>query len=165
MHLLMLALPFAIRGLITPELNAIYSGIEEFGDDSSWNIMEPSDPIDGIFEALLDFLSWYLMVRSPEIPINLLIESNTKAEQLIETLKRVFPERDGKQSGWKVGKAHDVLHVAENIALFGWTQNTSGEWGEHSHIELIKSLAGLINNKDIFLQFAKFHERSGMLQR
>jgi hypothetical protein len=84
-------------------------------------------------------------------------------------LKRVFPERNGKledpETAWKVGKAHDVLHVAENIALFGWTQGTSGEWGEHSHIELIKSLVGLINNKDIFLQFARFHELNGMVQR
>jgi hypothetical protein len=45
------------------------------------------------------------------------------------------------------------------------TQNTSGPWGESSHRDLLKSLVGLLNNKDIFLQFAKFHERSGMVQR
>ena len=52
-----------------------------------------------------------------------------------------------------------MLHVAENIALFCWTQNTSGEWGE-----LIKCLAGLIKIKDNFLQFA-IHERRAMRQR
>ena len=149
-----------------PELNAICARINEDGlDDPSWDIEVPSDPVDDIFAALLDFFTWYLTVRSQELPIKLLIDSNVMAAQLIETLKRVFPERDGKESGWKIGKAHDVLHVAETIALFGWTQNTSGEWGESSHRDLLKSLVGLLNNKDIFLQFAKFHERSGLVQR
>jgi len=170
MHLLMLAIPFVLRGLITPELNAIIDRINMDGaEHADWDIEIPSDPVDQIFEALLAFFTWYLTVRSPELPMRLLIESNGMAVQLIETLKRVFPKRNGKledpETAWKVGKAHDVLHVAENIALFGWTQGTSGEWGEHSHIELIKSLVGLINNKDIFLQFARFHELNGMVQR
>ncbi len=99
-----------------PELNAICSRIGEDGvDDPSWDIEAPSDPTDEIFAALMDFFTWYLTVRSPELPMNLLIESNAMAAQLIETLKRVFPERDGAKSGWKVGKAHDVLLVAEKL--------------------------------------------------
>ncbi len=61
MHLVMLALPFVIRGLIMPELNAICSRIGEDGvDDPSWDIEAPSDPVDEIFAALLDFFTWYI---------------------------------------------------------------------------------------------------------
>lgn len=165
MHLVMLALPFVLRGLIMPELKAIRSRIEEEGvENADWDI-HLQDPIDSIYKVIIVFMEWYRVIQMPEIPIKLLVESNFMSAELIETLKSVFPDRDGKVSGWKVGKCHDVLHVAENIAMFGWTQNTSGEWGEHSHVVNIKCLMGLINNKDIFLQFAKWHQRAGMLQR
>ena len=164
MHLLMLALPFVLRGLITPCIDDIRSKIELDGIEN-WDIDPPEDPTDQILEVLDTFMDWYITIRMPEIKIAALLESDSLASELLESLKRVFPDRDGKESGWKIGKCHDILHVAQTIALFGWTQNTSGEWGEHSHIELINSLAGLINNKDIFLQFARWHERSGMLQR
>ena len=125
----------------------------------------PVDPTDSILEVLNEFMVWYLTVRAPVISIDGLVESQAMAVDLIEGLKRVFPVRDGTESGWKLGKCHDVMHVAQIIALFGWSQNTSGDWGEHGHSELLKSLAGLINNKAIFMQFAQWHHKAGLLQR
>ena len=166
MHLVMLALPFVLRGLISSIITDISSRIElSAPGDQLHGVVPPVDPTDSIFEALHSFMVWYLTVRMPVIGIDRLVESQRLAEELIECLKSVFPDRDGKESGWKIGKCHDVLHVAQNIALFGWTQNTSGDWGEHGHRELLKCLAGLINNKDIFAQFARWHEKAGLLQR
>ena len=166
MSLVMLALPFVLCGLIVPELSTISSRIEQEGpDDINWDIEPFLDPVHHIFEVLVDFMDWFITVRTHELPIKQLNALIIMAINPVETLKHVFLKRDGKESGWKIGKCHDVLHVAENIALFGWSQNTSGEWGERSHIDLIKNLSGLVNNNDIFLQFAKWHQRSGMLQR
>jgi hypothetical protein len=69
------------------------------------------------------------------------------------------------ETGWKIGKFHEIVHVVQNIALFGWSENTSCEWGEHSHVDLLKCLAKLTNNNDIFLQLARWHERAGKLQQ
>ena len=166
MHLIMLALPFVLRGLILSVITDISSRIEQsVPGDRLHDVPPPVDPTNSILEVLHLFMEWYLTVRAPEIVIDRVVESQAMAVELVESLKRVFPERDGKESGWKLGKCHDVMHVAQIIVLFGWTHNTSGDWGEHGHKELLKCLVGLINNKDIFLQFARWHYKSGALQQ
>ena len=166
MHLVMLALPFVLRGLISSIITDISSRIElSVQGDQLHGVVPPVDPTDSIFEVLHSFMVWYLTIRAPVISLPRVVESQRMAEELVECLKRVFPVRNGKESGWKIGKCHDVLHVAQIIVLFGWTQNTSGDWGEHGHRELLKCLVGLINNKDIFAQFARWHEKAGLLQR
>jgi hypothetical protein len=143
MHLVMLALPFVLRGLISSIVEDISSRIKRsITGDQLHGMVLPVDPTDSIFEVLHCFMVWYLTIRMPVIVIDLLVESQSMAEELVECLKRVFPDRDGKESGWKIGKCHDVLHVAQNIALFGWTQNTSDDWGERGHRELLKCLSG-----------------------
>jgi hypothetical protein len=166
MHLVMLALPFVLRGLISSVIADISFMIEQSEPgDRLHGMALPVDPTDSILGVLVIFMGWYLTIRAPVIGIDRVVESQAMAVELIEGLKRVFPERDGKESGWKLGKCHDILHVAQIIALFGWTQNTSGDWGEHGHKELLKCLVGLINNKEIFMQFAQWHYKAGLLQR
>ena len=41
------------------------------------------------------------------------------------------------------------------------SDNTSCQGAEHAHIELIKSVAHLTNNKDVFLCILQFHTRVG----
>ena len=166
MHLVMLAFPFVLRGLISSVIEDISSRIaSSVPGDRLYGQNLPLDPTDSILEVHHVFMEWFLTIRMPDIALDCVVESQRMAEELIECLKRVFPDRGGKELCWKLGKCHDVLHVAGNIALFGWTHNTSGDWGEHGHQELLKCLAGLINNKDIFLQFARWHEKAGLLQR
>ena len=166
MHLVMLALPFVLRGLISSVITDITSRIEQSAPGGRLcGVPPPVDPTNSILEVLHTYMVWYLTIRMPEIVITQVVESQHMAVELVECLKRVFPDRDGKESGWKIGKCHDVLHVAQNIIMFGWTQNTSGDWGEHGHRELLKCLVGLINNKDIFAQFARWHEKAGLLQQ
>jgi hypothetical protein len=108
---------------------------------------------------------WHLIIRAPVVSIDNVVESQDMAVKLIECLKRVFPERDGTESGRILGKCNDVLHVAQIIALFGWTQNTSDNWGKNDHSKLLKCLVGLTNNNSIFRQIAQWHHKEGLLQR
>jgi hypothetical protein len=119
MHLVMLALPFVLRGLISSIITDISSRIElSVPGDHLHGVVPPVDPTDSIFEVLHMFMVWYLTIRMPVIVLDRVIESQRMAEELVECLKRVFPVRNGKESGWKIGKCHDVLHVAQIIVLF-----------------------------------------------
>jgi hypothetical protein len=60
MHLLMLALPFVLRGLITPCIDDIRSKIEL---DGIGDIDPPEDPTDQILEVLDTFMHWYITIR------------------------------------------------------------------------------------------------------
>lgn len=73
--------------------------------DRLHGVAPPLDPTDSILEVLNEFMVWYLTVRAPVIGIDGLVESQAMAVDLIEGLKRVFPERDGTESGWKLGNA------------------------------------------------------------
>jgi hypothetical protein len=44
-------------------------------------------------------MEWYLTVRMPEIGDSKLAGLFDSGDDLIETLKRVFPDRDGKETG------------------------------------------------------------------
>jgi hypothetical protein len=66
MSLVMLALPFVLCGLIVPELSTISSRIEQEGpDDINWDIEPSLDPVHHIFEVLVDFMDWFITVRTP----------------------------------------------------------------------------------------------------
>ncbi len=38
-----------------------------------------------------------------------------------------------------------------DFVMWGWSENTSCQGPEHAHIDIIKSVAHLTNNKDVFL--------------
>ena len=50
------------------------------------------------------------------------------------------------------------------MQAFG-VENTSCQGPEHVHIDLIKSIAHLTNNKDIFLCILRYHCRRGLVQQ
>ena len=86
--------------------------------------------------------------------------------ELMETLKQVFPERNNQPAAkaWKFGKFHAIVHVVFYVVLFGWSENTSGQWGERGHTEHFKPLGRLTNNKDTDAQLLRWHQRRAHLQ-
>jgi hypothetical protein len=128
-------------------------------DDPLHSASHPKDPTDEIVAVLHEFNEWYITIRSPRIRESQLKTLDEDGRRLMESLKRVFPNKS-----WKFGKFHAILHVVLNILLFGWSENTSGQWGEHGHTALCKRMSRLTNNKDIFLQIGRWHERAGQLQ-
>jgi hypothetical protein len=62
-------------------------------------------------------------------------------------------------------KAHSILHNVREIIMWGWSENTSCKGPEHAHIDLIKNVAHLTNNKDVFLCILRYHCRRGFVQQ
>ena len=67
--------------------------------------------------------------------------------------------------GWNFEKAHSILHKVLEIVMWGWSELTSCQGPEHAHIDLIKSVAHLTNNKDVFLCILRYHCRRGLVQQ
>ncbi len=86
---------------------------------------------------------------------------------LLELLKTHLPDRVGVggAQGWNFEKAHSILHKVREIVIWGWSENTSCQVPEHAHIDIIKSVAHLANNKDAFLCILRYHCRRGLLQQ
>jgi hypothetical protein len=51
------------------------------------------------------------------------------------------------------------------IAMRGWSENTSCQGPEHAHIDLIERVAHLNNNKDVILCILRYYCRSGRVQQ
>ncbi len=71
-----------------------------------------------------------------------------KSKALLQTLKTHLPDRVGGAQGWNLEKAHGILDKVREFVMWGWAKNTSCQGPEHAHIELIKNVAHLTNNKD-----------------
>ena len=85
MHLIMLALPFVLRGLILSVITDISSRIEQsVPGDRLHDEPPPVDPTNSILEVLHLFMEWYLTVRAPEIVIDRVVESQAMAVELVE---------------------------------------------------------------------------------
>ena len=91
-------------------------------------------------------------------------EVHQAAVDLLELLKNKLPDKCGEASGWNFEKAHSILHKVREIVLWGNSDNTSCQGAEHAHIELIKSVAHLTNNNDVFLCILRSHTRVGFLR-
>ena len=110
---------------------------------------------------------------------------NVMSAELLDLLKENMPDKTGQESGWKIEKAHSILHKAREIIMFGWSENFStqvynmlynilcyilirtacrSQGPEHCHIDFIKNLADCTNNKDVFLTILRWHVRAGHIQ-
>ena len=160
MNNLMLVLPYLIRDIAGQEVAQINSAIRSAA---------PGDPLhslklvvglsSGIVDCLLTFLRWYLLIQRRELLINDVSELLVRGQEMMESLKATFPDKSAEVQAWSFGKFHDILHLLLNIILCGWIEITSGQSGEGAHRELLKTLAGCVNNKEVFMQFLRFWER------
>ena len=116
-------------------------------------------------EVLVQALEWNMLSREWNINVRDLALLHQKSKALLQTLKTHLPDRVGGAKGWNFEKAHSILHKVREIVMWGWAENTSCQGPEHAHIELIKSVAHLTNNKDVFLCILRFHCRCGLIQQ
>jgi hypothetical protein len=82
-----------------------------------------------------------------------------------QALNKHLPDRVGGAKGWNFEKAHSILHKVREIVMWGWSENMSCQGPEHAHIDLIKSISHLTNNKDVFLCILRYHCRRGLVQQ
>jgi len=163
---IMLVLPYILRDLAGPERQAINAAISSAsGDDPLHGIPLVDDPCEKIVETLLVFLRWFFLIRRKELSVEDISEAIERGRAMMEALKETFPEKSGEVSLWSFPKFHNVEHIPLWIILFGWVENFSGQAGERAHRELLKSLAGCVNNHEVFLQYLRYWERVEQLAR
>ena len=123
------------------------------------------DPSNEIAEVLVKSLEWNMMSREWNLSVSDLSELHQLSKDLLQTLNDRLPDRVGGAKGWNFEKAHSILHKVREIIMWGWSENTSCQGPEHAHIDLIKSVAHLTNNKDVFLCILRYHCRRGLVQQ
>ena len=123
------------------------------------------DPSNEIAEVLVKSVEWNMLSREWNLSVSDLSELHKLSKGLLEALNTHLPDRVGGAKGWNFEKAHSILHKVREIIMWGWSENTSCQGPEHAHIDLIKSVAHLTNNKDVFLCILRYHCRRGLVQQ
>ena len=123
------------------------------------------DPSDEIADVLVKSLEWNMLSREWNLTTGDLSQLHRLSKGLLNTLNTHLPDRVGGAKGWNFEKAHSILHKVREIVMWGWSENTSCQGPEHAHIDLIKSVAHLTNNKDVFLCILRYHCRRGLVQQ
>ena len=123
------------------------------------------DPSNEIADVLVKALEWNMLSREWNLTVSDLTDLHKHSKDLLEALKQHLPDRVGGASGWRFEKAHSILHKVREIVIWGWSENTSCQGPEHAHIDIIKTVAHLTNNKDVFLCILRYHCRRGFIQQ
>ena len=122
------------------------------------------DPSDEIQLVLVKCVEWNILSREWDLSASEFELLQEKSVELLEVLKEHLPDKTGERSQWNFEKAHSVLHKVRDLMMWGWSELTSCQGPEHAHIDLLKSVAHLTNNKDIFLCILRYHARRAHLQ-
>ena len=147
------------------ELNKKINAASKDRNSPLFNVPPVVDPSNEIAEVLVEALEWNMMSREWNVTVSDLQDLHRKSVSLLEMLKSHLPDRVGGAKGWNFEKAHSILHKVREIVMWGWSENTSCQGPEHAHIDIIKSVAHLTNNKDVFLCILRYHCRRGLLQQ
>lgn len=157
MQFLMMAMPFALRGLLTPEIALIR---RELAGESA-KLRTLVDPCTDMVMALNRFLDWFSMARRLSFPVADAPELQKRARKMSIELQRVFPEKSGQvgDKPWGFPKMHAPVHTASEILSCATTPFTDTNVFEAGHKPNVKSLQHKTNRKDQFMSISKFHDR------
>ncbi|HEY9295875.1 MAG TPA: hypothetical protein VIQ31_05790, partial [Phormidium sp.] len=99
-------------------------------------LCEPTD-ILYLLEMLLSFYAWYKHGH-PFLLDNRETKEETKEaiRILLRSIKELVPRNCG--NGWKLQKFHEILHLVDDMELFGSPLNWDASPGEHSLIDFAK---------------------------
>ena len=100
------------------------------------HIRDPSDDVQMVHIAWMQF---FMFSRRQRLNEDDVAELHARAVHLLETVKRLLPERtgtmdrSGEMMGWNFAKAHSVLHIASYRLMHGYSEFTSTQGAEHAH--------------------------------
>ena len=83
------------------------------------------DPSDSLIEVHLAALKWDLQQRRFGLTGKDCVRLHEMSVELLELLKSNMPDKTGESHGWKIEKAHSILHKVCGLTLFF---NTYGKW-------------------------------------
>ena len=159
-------LHMAVYVLFVFQVADINGKIKAAGRDSPlYRLPLLEDPSNEIAEVLVKSVEWNMLSREWNLSVSDLSELHKLSKGLLEALNTHLQDRVGGAKGWNFEKAHSILHKVREIVMWGWSENTSCQGPEHAHIDLIKSVAHLTNNKDVFLCILRYHCRRGLVQQ
>ena len=69
-----------------------------------------TDPSDKLIEVRLAALKWDMQQRRFGMTCKDLVKLHEMSVELLELLKSNMPDKTGEASGWKIEKAHSILH-------------------------------------------------------
>ena len=75
------------------------------------------DPSDQLIEVYLAALKWNMQQRRFGLVAEGLEKLHDMSVELLELLKSNIPEKTGESSGWKIEKAHSILHKVDMLFL------------------------------------------------
>ena len=157
----MLALPFALRDLLVPEIAVL---CRELGKPTTSDLVNPSTDM---VQVLNRFLDWFVMVRQMMIPVADVPELQRRALTMKEELQRVFPEKSGKKSAepWNFLMPHTPDHTGSEVLANCTTAYTETQVFEKGHKPNVKKLTNLTNQKNQYVCISHRHERSACLSK
>jgi hypothetical protein len=89
----------------------INARIQEARSDSPLYGLQPvEDPSDRLIEVNLAALKWNIQQRRFGMIDEDCERLHAMSVELLELLKTNMPEKTGQASGWKIEKAHSILH-------------------------------------------------------
>jgi len=147
------------------ELNKKISAASKDKTSPLFNVPPVRDPSNEIAQVLVEALEWNMLSREWNVSTDDLAALHKKSQNLLYLLQTHLPDRIGGAPGWNFEKAHSILHKVREIVMWGWSENTSCQGPEHAHIDIIKNVAHLTNNKDVFLCILRYHCRRALLQQ
>jgi len=103
----------------------INARIQEARSDSPLYGLQPvEDPSDRLIEVNLAALKWNIQQRRFGMIDEDCERLHAMSVELLELLKTNMPEKTGQASGWKIEKAHSILHKVYIICIYNMVYNT-----------------------------------------
>ena len=97
----------------------INARIQEARSDSPLYGLQPvEDPSDRLIEVNLAALKWNIQQRRFGMIDEDCERLHAMSVELLELLKTNMPEKTGQASGWKIEKAHSILHKVYIICIY-----------------------------------------------
>ena len=154
-EMMMMCLPFAISGLMAPDVQAINECLAFLGLPGQ--VEESSAQHQETLFIWLD-----LMTSLRKFDFSEKTDSTMLEEKISAVAKRLmgeFPLKSGQQAGWNFIKFHDLQnHLLESIFEFGAPYETATQATEHCHVRKTKwPLRSSTNRRDIGKQLMR-HE-------
>jgi hypothetical protein len=132
MKMLMLTIPFMVRGLVAPEVKLINAAMDNAKSGSRLHeLPHVSGPSNDVVEVLIQCMDWNIAACQSLIPKAELPALQQKAVDLLDTMQRNAGtcriRHTGEKAKWNFEKSHSILHKVREIILWGNSDNTCCE--------------------------------------
>ena len=170
---LLLVLPFVLDNLFPEVIVRLRKKVRaqatqaQAGSGRRGNVeLEYEDSTPRMIRLLVRYITWRTHVRKAWISESEIRSVRAEAKELMKEIKICFPKKTGQPVGeaWAIPKFHELLHHADNMLLFGTSENTSCNSGEQKH-KATKRYARRSNQRNVNEQIMTHEANRNVLSR